>query len=103
HLCIRVMDDECPDGRAIRSFVTLDTCARMGAHAVVRGFRATLSPRRTSMAGVEHLRPADARTHPQFHFSGEYQFPGNYRHPPLPMGRRHRFSARRRTESVGLT
>ena len=97
------MDDECPDGGAVPGFDTLDTCARVGADPVIPGFRATLSARRTSMAGVEHLRHADARTDPQFHFSGEYQFPGNYRHPPLPMGRRHRFSARRRAESVGLT
>ena len=66
------MDDECPDGGAVPGFDTLDTCARVGADPVIPGFRATLSARRTSLAGVEHLRPADARTDPQFYFSGEY-------------------------------
>ena len=55
------------------------------------------------MAGVEHLRPADVDTRPQFHFSTEYQFPGNYRYPPLLMGRRDRLSARRPRESMGFT
>src|SRR5258708_38276946 len=95
------MYEECRDGRAIPSFGTLDTCARVCAYAVIRGLRATLSPCRTSMAGVEHLRPADARTDPQFHFSGKYQFPGNYRHPPLLMGRRDNLCARRPTEFPG--
>src|SRR5438046_9276506 len=94
------MDGECPDGRAIRSFATLDTSARMCAHALVRGFRATLSPRRTTMAGVEHLRPSDTSIDPQFYFSGEYQFPDNYRHPPLFMGRRDCLCARRPPQSL---
>ena len=59
---------------AIRIIGTLDTCAHVGPHAVVCGFRATLSTRRTSLVSLEYLRPADAGADPQFHFSGEYQF-----------------------------
>ena len=72
HLPIRVMDDECPDGGAVPGFDTLDTRARMGAHCLVHRLRATLSPRRTAMAGVEYLRPADTGIDSQFHFYVEY-------------------------------
>ena len=38
---------------------------------LVCGFRATLSPRRTTMAGVEYLRSADTGADSQFHFDAE--------------------------------
>ena len=53
----------------------------------LRRFRATLSTRRTIVAGVEHLRPADSGADSQFHFSGEYQLQQDHRHPPLFVGR----------------
>ena len=34
-------------------------------------FRATLSPRRTTMASVDHLRSADSSVNSQFHFHAE--------------------------------
>ena len=61
----------------------LDTCARVGAHALIRCFRAALSACRTSMAGVEHLRSANAGIDPQFQFSRQYQFSGNHRPSPV--------------------
>ena len=38
---------------------------------------------RTSLAGVEYLRPADAGFDPQFPFSCKYQLQGDHRHSPL--------------------
>ena len=68
---IRVSDDACRDSRAIRSSRALDTCACVGAHCLVRRFRATLSPRRTAMARVEYLRLADTGVNSQFHCDAE--------------------------------
>ena len=42
-----------------------------GCSLFVRGFRAALSPCRTTMARVEHLRPADTGADSQFHFYAE--------------------------------
>ncbi len=72
HLRIRVVYDECQDGGAIPIIGPLGACANLVAHGVVRGFRATLSPCRTTLAGVEHLQSANARTDSQFHFSRQH-------------------------------
>ena len=58
----------------------------MGAPPVVRGIRATLPACGTTLAGVEHLRPADPGTDRQFHPYAEYQFPENHGRPPLFWG-----------------
>ena len=71
HRRVRASDDACRDSRAIRSTHALDTCARVGARCLVRGFRATLSPRRTIMARVGYLRLADTGVDSQFHFYAE--------------------------------
>src|SRR5438034_271407 len=96
------MDDPCQNGGAIPTVDALDTCADVGAHPVVRGFRATLSACRASVAGVEHLRSADIYTDPQFQLSAGYQFQNNNRHSALFVGRRDGVGARWCTESMGI-
>ena len=71
---VRASDDACRDSRTIRSTRSLDTCARLGAHCRVRSFRAALSPRRATVARVEHLWPADTGADSQFHFDAESYF-----------------------------
>ena len=71
HRRVRVSNDALRDSRAIRSARALDTCAYVGADCFVRKFRATLSPRRTTMASVDHLRSADSSVNSQFHFHAE--------------------------------
>src|SRR5262245_46454660 len=97
------MDAEFQDRWAIPGVDALDTCAHVGAHAVVRGFRATLSARRTSLAGLEYLRPADPSADPQFHFPREHQFQRDYRHPPVFMGWADGLDSGRNSESVGYS
>jgi hypothetical protein len=81
------MDDKRQDSGAIPTVGALDTCADVGPHCLIRGFRASLSTCRTCLAGVEYLRPADVGADPQFLFSGEHQFQGDHRYSPLFMGR----------------
>ena len=96
------LDDACRDGRPIRSTPALDTCARMGADSLVRGFRAALSPRRTTMARVEYLQPAHTGPGCEFYCYAEHQLPANYKPPPLLMvGWQHDLDAGRRGKPVG--
>src|SRR4029077_20746482 len=71
HRRVRARNDVLRDSRAIQSAPALDTCAYVRAHCFVRKFRATLSPRRTTMASVDHLRSADRSVNSQFHFHAE--------------------------------
>ena len=95
------MDAECDHGGAIPTADALDPRAGVGAYAIFRRFCPTLSTCRTSVAGVEHLRPADVGVDSQFHFSGEYQLQQDYRHPPLCVGWRYHLNACRHPQSVG--
>ena len=88
--------------RAIPSADALDPCAGVGAHAVPCRFCPTLPTRRTIVAGVEHLRPANSGVDSQFRFSGEYQLQQDHRHPPLFMGRPDDVSACRHPEYMGF-
>src|SRR5215475_6378876 len=95
------MDGEFQDGRPIRTVGTLGACAHVGAHAVLCGFRATLSTCRTTLVSLEYLRPADPGVDIEFYFSDKYQFQRDYRHPPVFMGWADGLSSRRRSESMG--
>src|SRR5262245_59503392 len=95
------MDAERDNGGTISTAHALDPCAGVGAHGILRRFCSTLSTRRTTVAGVEYLRPADARVDSQFYFSSKYQLRPDYRHPPLRLGRRDHFSASWRPEPMG--
>src|SRR5262245_54670445 len=95
------MDGELEDGRPIRTAGALGACAHVGAHAVVCRFRPTLSTRRTNVASLEYLRPANVGGDPRFHFSDMHQFHGDYRHPPIFMGWADGLSSGRHFESVG--
>src|SRR5690349_1384555 len=95
------MDAEFQNDGPIRTVDTLDTCAHVGAHAVLCGFRATLSTRRASLVGLEYLRPSDPGVDPQFHFSGKYQFHRDYRDPSVFMGWPIGLSSRGGFEPVG--
>src|SRR6516162_9610112 len=95
------MDAECDDGGAISTVNALDPCAGVGPHDIIRRVCSTLSACRTTVAGVEHLRPADGGANSQFHFSCEYQLQQDHRHPPLSLGWRYYFTAPWCPEPVG--
>src|SRR5437763_7278124 len=95
------MDAERDDGGAISTADALDPCAGVGAHGILRRFCSALSTRWTTVAGVEHLRPADAGVDSQFHVSREYRFHEDYRYPAPCVGWRCHLSACRGPESMG--
>ena len=66
----------------------LDTCASVGAHCLLREFRAALSPRRTTMARVEYLRPADTGVNSQFRSYAESELPPNNKPSSVLVGER---------------
>src|SRR4029077_4999084 len=95
------MDDERQDSGAIPTVGALDTCADVGPHCLIRGFRAALFTCWTCLAGVEHLRSADAGADPQFLFSGKYQLQVDHIYSPLFLGRRDGLCACWHSEPMG--
>src|SRR5437660_6927099 len=77
--------------------------AALGFARIDRVVCAALSPRRATMAGVEYLRPADGRAHPQFSLHTESKLPGNHESAtPLVVGRRDGLGTGRGAESLDL-
>ena len=103
HRRTRADDDARGDHRTIRRAAPMGASAGVDADRVGGVVRASLSPRRAALAGLDCLRPADAGLGPQFPFYPEHQLPGNHQSAtPLVVGRRDGLGAGRRNEPLDL-